>query len=74
MVPTWLFHIRQLVDNGRLHVLSGSLPDMKAIRKMGRIFIGESYGAKVDKDNIYGIKSLDWLEQVVDGKELAAAR
>lgn len=39
--PTWLYHIRRMVDHQRLHIVSGKLPLTDEIRKMGVIRLGD---------------------------------
>jgi len=41
--PTWLYHIRQMVEHGRLHFVKGegSIPSIDEIRRMGVIRLGD---------------------------------
>lgn len=59
--PTWLWHIRRLVDHGRLHIVSGqnNLPSPAKIAMMGTVRYGDSVG--VDGKN--GVKYWEMSEE-----------
>ncbi len=43
-LATWLFHLKRLTDNGRLHLLKGELPSFKKIQELGIIYKGDNHG------------------------------
>ncbi len=49
-LATWLWHLRKLVDAGRLHVVKGTMPSEDVIRAMGLIWTGDAFGREGKDD------------------------
>lgn len=72
-VPTWLFHLRRLVDEKKLHITNGvSLPAMNEIRRLGPIRVGQDGGLVLKQGNNYGMKTMGVMEPVEDEQPVAA--
>lgn len=54
--PSWLWHMRRLVDHRRLQVVRGNLPKYSDILKMGKVYLGDSCNVTpADKDKPFWV-------------------
>ncbi|HTI50346.1 MAG TPA: hypothetical protein VL475_05325 [Planctomycetaceae bacterium] len=72
-VPTWLYHLRRLVDEKKLHIVSGSLPTCDEAVEMGPVATGSDGSIATKQGNQYGIRNLGFIESTKGTRELAGA-
>lgn len=68
-IATWLFHIRKLVDLKHFELVSGKLPSLEEIHKMGRVQLSVGVGMPEKM-----VEKCCWIEKTPDDKHLVGAK